>query len=121
MPPLACQKRLFDKLVDGGVSPPPLPPLPVSAKILNALAALRLPAAASSAGRILRIPVRAGRACTHVQWRDCCRISGRGDCKVAIFLSENRIFIQKNQLRGRRTRRRPRLKNERAVALSRSL
>ena len=49
------------------------------------------------------------------------RISGRGNCKEALFALENGIFRRKKAPRTRRTRRRVRLKRERASALSRSL
>ena len=44
--------------------------------------------------------------------------SGREICKEAIFHPENKIFLLKNQLRARRTRRRARFYRLRCVAFS---
>ena len=107
----ACQKSLFDKLVDGGVSPPPLPP------------PQRTGTSAKRSFRQRRQESigfwRAGRACAKRSSATAFQIL----LESFGFRSQNlqgSDFSGKNQLRGRRTRRRPRLKCERAPALSRS-
>ena len=93
----ACQKSLFDKLVDGGASSPATATSTIrngraaaltgSLATLPCLLGLLRPASATGGGLRAPPPVSA----------KILRISGRGNCKEAIFALENGIFRRKNR------------------------
>ena len=90
----ACQKSLFDKLVDGGVSPPPLPPLQrtgTSAKRSFRQRRLGIQRIQAGWSRLLQ------RRDCYTVFAEIFQISGRKNCRETIFALENGIFRRKNR------------------------